>query len=798
MIGSPTFYKNTFRTITGIINPVFDNDVVLLCDTSLSTVNLTLLEIVADRFSTQYKLYIVDKSNNAGTNNITITAPIGFTVNNSSVAVINVNNGVAVITISSNTTYNAQFNYTVGGGGAIIVKNEGTIITTNASSFDFVGADVNATAIGTSVTVAIQSNFAVVTYAQLQTLISTNALIPSQQYLITDAIFTFTAYGTNPTVSIIVEAVTNNEITISGNGIFLNADYQGVGDYSGVVGFAGQLGIWYSGIPCIAGNVVIYNNYHWLSLNGTSISPPPTDLVGWVLLPQSSTNGYITEIDIIKYDVAINHITYREDIRNNRIENNMVTYFVKECFWVFQWGNNKCIQNTILSESYFDVGNSTGIVSDNIITQSSFIDTRVAITGLFSSNVIENNSILNIFGCDGEITGNLFHFISIDNISTVLDSNINNNIFKFSKNHLFQSRTAIASISNNIFISNNKHFEIGNDNEFRDNLFEYSNVVLLNNTGIFNNNNFKYSQVNVLNNSSEFIGNNLFESDLQVININLGKINDNIFNQQTIISIVTNDVLGVIQFNKFSSGSLLTITTINNGSFYGNELINNSSVTFEDNQNEFVGNVLNNSTIELKINTGSINNNQFTATNILIGKDTTNAFENNVWVTTVFTLVNVLNVDLVNTNIDRGTYNMPDLLTKVLGGIIQNNVGTVQYFLDLSDPTIFNAGILTIPLGITQFFGEYRLLNGVGQTITSIINLSSRYATKFVSNDVASIVKFRVANGIAIAVGNELVSNTLVFPFDYRIACTPSSFQDSIYIRNNSGLSAIEQVYIYS
>ena len=65
MIGNGTKYKNTTRTIAGAINFVFNTDVVLLCDTSLGIVELTLLDIPQGNFSTQYKLYVVDKSNNA-------------------------------------------------------------------------------------------------------------------------------------------------------------------------------------------------------------------------------------------------------------------------------------------------------------------------------------------------------------------------------------------------------------------------------------------------------------------------------------------------------------------------------------------------------------------------------------------------------------------------------------------------------------------------------------------------------------------------------------------------------------
>ena len=72
LLDNATNYPNVSRTISGIGNIVFDTDVVLLCDTSLGIVELTLLEIPLNHFSTQYKLYVVDNSNIASINPINI------------------------------------------------------------------------------------------------------------------------------------------------------------------------------------------------------------------------------------------------------------------------------------------------------------------------------------------------------------------------------------------------------------------------------------------------------------------------------------------------------------------------------------------------------------------------------------------------------------------------------------------------------------------------------------------------------------------------------------------------------
>ena len=99
-----TTYKNLFRVVSGTIT-VNNDDCILYCNTSAGAVTINLIDIPLNYWSTQYKLYVADNSNNAGTNNITINAPTGFTINGSSSLVLNINGESAIVRVSGNTTY---------------------------------------------------------------------------------------------------------------------------------------------------------------------------------------------------------------------------------------------------------------------------------------------------------------------------------------------------------------------------------------------------------------------------------------------------------------------------------------------------------------------------------------------------------------------------------------------------------------------------------------------------------------------------------------------------------------------
>jgi hypothetical protein len=832
MIGNPTLYKNTFRTISGTTNLIFDSDVILLCDTSVGAVGLTLLEIPADRFSTQYKIYVVDVSNNASINNITITAPTGFTVNNSSVATINVNGGVGVITISSNTTYNAQFNFGGGGSGnPLIIKNEGTTITSSASSIDFVGANVNATAVGNDVTVTVQSGFEIVTYAQLQILISTNALIPSQQYLVTDAIFLFTSIVEN--ASIIIEAVTTNEVTISGSGIFLNADYQKVGDYSGVSGFVAQMGVWSGANTYSIGEVVIWNNLHWLNLNGANTGTPNTTPSDWSQLAKTSTNGYITEIDIIKYDVSTNRITYREDIRNNCIENNFSSGGGgQECFRFFQWGNDGVKFNNVFSESYFQIWNNIGLVNGNSLKVSSFVQfPNGQNQGTFEDNSLEVSQVV-VSSNVGTMVANLFFAIEITVETDDPNSTFSKNIFKFGSGHIFTNNSSSSTLEENTFISSGKStfvltneksftknnfifcqftiinrgnvefnnfkntdFDITNDADIIGNVFENIINASLVNTGDFTSNNIFNLSSSAIDNQSAFVANILNNTTLNILN--LGKFNENNFDKATFNC---PDNQGEINRNQISGNSTFTINSQNLGLIYYNVLKAESTVIvtsflassyFAD--NKFVSSSFNSGNASSLIKA-----NVFIDADINIVGAVSSPFSQNQWIQTTLFFTLGLTTTIQLTNSYKASITATTFLYDVDGGICQNNCGTIIYSLDMLDATIYNPATftLTIPNGISSFFGEYNLLNvGKGLLIRKIINSSPRYATKFTIDGNADYADFSCLNGVSTATANEIIS-IIPAPKVYSVYGRNNG-RDSIYVRRLGNLNGVEQVYQY-
>jgi hypothetical protein len=597
MTGNSTKYKNTTRIISGATNFVFENDVVLLCDTSLGVVDLTLLDIPSGNFSTQYKLYIVDKSNNASANNITIKAPTGTTVNNSATAVLNVNSGVAVITISSNTTYNVQFNYSVS-GNPLIIKNEGVQITPSATSIDFVGTPVTATAVGNDVTVTIALGFTSVTYATLQTLIGSNSLIPTQQYLITDAIFVNTAPIEQ--VAILVTAVSTNEISLSGSGIFLNADYQGVGNYSAVTGFVTQTGIYSISGTYAIGEAVVYDNLNYVNISGANTGFPNSTPLDWSLLTKTSTNGYITEIDDVLYNVATNQITYRQDVRNNRIENNLLTYTTTlfEAFKYFQWGNNNVTENTISRESYWDIINQSGTIFGNLVDNLSAVTKRAYNQGTITNNQFVLKSTVLLGENLGTIEENVFESVGdLTIVQTFVNTFIRKNIFRFG--------TCCT-------ISNNADLGVIQCNEFIHNLICETPYEIDNFGGTINDNRFyQCTLVRVSNNTGQIDNNSLEQDATMDININTGSVYNNSLTQGGALRVTgkpTTNNSGNISYNMLNGG-LISVDTENTGDINQNLVENEARITVTTNESLINSNVINKSNLLLVSNLSEIESN---------------------------------------------------------------------------------------------------------------------------------------------------------------------------------------------
>jgi hypothetical protein len=773
MILNSTKYKNPQRTISGLLNAVSNADTIILCDTSLGAVAIELLEIPFDQWSTTYKVYIVDLSNNAGTNNITITAPIGFTINNQSSLVINTNGGYVTISVSSNTGYLGLSGS--GSGNPISIANEGVQITPAVASMNFVGSLVNATAVGNATTITINPNFIVVNYTQLQTLISTNALIPAQQYLISNAQFINTV-GKQEFVPIVIEAVSTNELQISGAGFFQNADYQGVGNYSGVPSYVANKGTWESGGIYVVGDVVIYNNLQYVNITGLNGGDPEVATTDWTFLPKAtqswintSTRGYITEIDIIKYDSSTNKITYREDIRFNRIDNNLQFYSVfKEAFYVFQWGNNRVARNTVQNESYFDCINNARVLASASLTTiygNSLLNFALLtlinnLGGAFDNNNILGASTIDIIN-SGSFGNNLLYFSTLDinnagdlKRNTFFSSNIiiSANDYQFINNEFNTNANFPITISNNTVLSNfqNNTFKndisgtISNDLDFTNNSFDNVPIVNIQNQNIISKNVFvNCASFDIGNFATGTFQENISETSIIQITQNDGDILTNIISQYSNLDVVINTALiegnvlngksaitisgtntGTINYNQLLS-SRITLAT-NNGSVNGNSLISgsqiqctnvinghiennelsNSTILFDEQTNSIQHNILNNATISATKIESTIQFNNFSASTLSVANKISSGSDvKNNLWWDTTVSLFDLNYKLENTYCVKAQLIVPDLIQDIEGGIFQRNVGTIAYTLDLSSKTIYDSA--TKILTIPPAYGAF-------------------------------------------------------------------------------------------
>ena len=414
-----TQFPTTIRTVSGSVI-VFSDDSVLLCDTSSGPVNITLAGIPYNYFSTQYKLYIIDKSNNASVNNITINAGTGLnssgvsvaqTINAGSSTIINTNGGGCIVRIIDNLTYTANNNsFATGGGGSgySIIQDEG-ISLPSRQKINFTGSPVTAVddAINNATNVNINT-FLSVTYSQLTTLISSSGLLPGITYYVTDGAPTYVNNG------LIVQALSTKKLSLTGQCFNFNADYNNLGNYTtSPIPKTGNLGVWASNLPSVAiGNVVIYNNKNYISITGVVGTAPDTDTTNWQLLTISITKGYILEVDEVGYDATTNSIVWRKDKRDNYIETNFGP--TNNPLINFQWGKDDCYSNKITGASEFAGTNSRmpffGNTFENSIYEASC--NYKSTQGSFSSNMVINGFrvTLNSGGNDvyGLITRNFF------------------------------------------------------------------------------------------------------------------------------------------------------------------------------------------------------------------------------------------------------------------------------------------------------------------------------------------------------------------------------------------------------
>lgn len=746
-------YPNTQRTVSGVVD-VFPDDVVLNCNTSTGAVTINLAEIPYNAtsgqgfWSTQYKLYINDISNNAGTNNITVVAGAGQTLNNQPTLVLNTNGASCYIMIAGNTEY----------------------------SMFYAPAQT------------VPASFISVTGAQLSALISANNLLAGAFYNVTDAEF-----GSTPIIptSIYIQALTTNTVSMTGQGYFYNADYQGVGDYSDVIGFTSQLGIWNQFLVTPIGSVVIWDNFQYVNITGVNIATnPKTDAVNWQLLPYSTTKGYIVDISFISYNAPTNRILSRTDNFGNFVERSVLTG--RNALNFFKWGSVDVKQNNV----------SRASVLYNCNTTTAGLFSFFANT-FYDSEVILGNGVLE----GGAITEWAFNTIESSSIS-------------------------IPKLGGQLVNNKFDRFTISGDNSgaFTGNTVVNCGLAGIINTGTITNNVFKNLRTfTITRNNSVINQNEAIFGRFEISTVNDGEISFNFLDYGE-LAVATNTATGIIQYNVLTNDSLLTIVT-NEQTIGDNNLDTRSQLTV--NLNQATGgvvffNITNNSRVELAVvGTRIGSGNKAVGVNVSNGSildigaftpaqptfyanTITNGSEVNIQVfsgasfftfntidTTEFNTTD-LNGKNVNNNFFKGV-NFGGLSpsipfpTAVIGETAMSGNSTVEFELDCSNPAIYDlpTQTLTISNTIASFGGVYKLLNAGGITIANIVNLNGDWVTEFYTN--SGITTFQ---GVSIvgAVPNEIVSSSGAVAFNIT-TYTPLS-HDSMFLIRVENLTVVRNTNI--
>jgi hypothetical protein len=816
MIQNSTKYKNPQRKISGVGNKVTNADTILLCETSLGAVSLDLLQIPDDQWNTSYKLYVVDFSNNAGTNNITINAPVGFTINNLSSIVISTDGVGVVITVSSSTGYLGSFTQNTSGGGSVTVVNRQNplavpVTLTTALDKLFVSG-FQTTNIGNNV--YLQNAFVEITTSQLDFLIINSNLIPNQTYKISGFEF-----GNAPELhNVFIRATSNNTLEQYGTGEFYNADYDKGGDYSGVVpAFVGALGIWQPTLVVVVGNTVVWNNYNFVNITGVNTTTPPnTDTTNWTKLTYSVTNGYFLEYDFIiwLYGKAY-EIVKRIDRTGNDVER-FITVGVCSLNR-FQWGKAYVNQNKVGGNSIFDCCN---VIINNNMSNNIVFNTELFLSDsnqpsyfeYFQSNQFVNaDRPLNIRGrsLNVDFRQNDFNLINIPLLEL------------FSGTTFYLNNFYNASISGQLggvgicdFRKNNCTGGTGmqvtkESGSFIDNNFQDGNVYLGNSTGSENNNTIISGSLTVQNNKGLISGNLIQNGSsiiLNVVDVN-GEIKKNSLDNGSIINIsvelgnliqlntlenqsnvdvTTIDATGSLEYNTLNNGSSITVKTLLSGSIgnagikgFWNTLTNGSALTFDTfiAGKQIATNSFDNTFVEIETFNGGIFLSSFTGSGIKLLEMNSK------------TLTNLMTF---NASLGTPTYILPQTFNS---GQFILGIGSIKANLDCADPTIYDAGTftLTIPTELNDFAGKFVLQNAGGRTIKKIVGLNTFLLQAVFTND-SGATTFETS-AIAGAGGGDIVWNvpaptslTIIF----RLGKT-----DYIAFKPSSSVNAITEVGIF-
>jgi hypothetical protein len=757
-----TKYPTNMRVVTG--TPIiYNDDVVLLCDTSAGAVTINLLDIPNGYWSTQYKLYVIDNSNNAGTNNITINAGTGQTINGASSVVISSNGGQYLVRISSNTSYIAELNGCCGGGGLALH---------------------------------------LVTNAELLSAISGATLVQGDFYLVTDV--------SNANPYVILQAITTSAIATDGSGYFLNADYQNVGDYSGVSGFVAQNGLWNNGGTYAVGDVVIWDNFHWKNISGANTGNPSSTPADWEQIAKSITTGYIAEVDFVVYDPTTNIIKTRYDFRNNEVDyyNDGTRITLND----FPFGNNNVTYNKVKGNSIVYFCNSPSTFRANTIIDSGFRDStniNGGTTGLVNGNVVFSSSVIQITENQGYIVDN-----SLNNESSIVVGS-NSSGHNVSGNNLNTAGSLSITTNDGSVTFNNVSGEgVISVNENFGNVSEnvvgtQCSITIVNTIGVSNSINsnvvhsLSYISVGSLAGTSYISENNISASSYikvdDAITLTNSYIKQNTISANSYIQVTANATGNNIWQNVINSYSYLTTTGSHTGNIRGNniqissyiiigssaggsdlsgnEVYDFSSITIGSSRAQIDGNVLRyqstlnvttcnlgsyvtanqilaNSSFTITTNGGNSNTNLVSQNSTIVLGTTSNDFNYNQAIQGGQFNITTLSGATTYCIASDGQNVTQNITATTTNKIARQGYSNWEWTLDLSSGSVYSGTTLTIPTA-QSYVGVFNLTNCGGKNISSIINSPSKQRfqlkpadTNYVLNPVA--IAGAVANNIVV------------------------------------------------
>lgn len=436
-----------------------------------------------------------------------------------------------------------------------------------------------------------------ITIAALKTLIANGTVVPGRTYYITDS--TQAAF-----ISVTGKSI--NSISEEGSGMFYNADFQAVGDYSGVAGFGAQRGQWLvaneTGTPYVNGDVVIYNGLHYEVTNDAAFAGtnPSVTPAAYTVLTASVTNGYILVWDPILYDLqdtisGTTHdwITWREDTRGNHVGASWIYEqtqgWGQNVITLFQWGNDSVYANYV-SESMCDILNNSFRVSNNEVIAASLLQANLN-TGGIADNNISNASYITAGTQAGTISGNTL----LNSGSIIADANTGG----VTANSCIDGCQINASANNGSITNNglrNNSNIFGANNQGSINTNDMANSAILASdqlgTGVIEQNTMQGSQMEASNNEGLVRRNVLFGITVGDFDVgsNTGTVDNNICEQNSAL-IATNNTAD-ITYNRLGGICRLTATS-NEGTIIGNILTQESSIDATANLGSIARNTLN-------------------------------------------------------------------------------------------------------------------------------------------------------------------------------------------------------------